>query len=332
MRCVMKAEADPNLIVYFAGKYVPLREAQVGILTHALHYGTGVFEGIRAHWDESAEELFALRPMEHFERWKQNCGILRIAVPPSPDELCAIALELMRRNALRTNVYIRPLAYKCAERIGVSPDDQDSFAIVALPFGEYLHAEKGIHAGVSSWRRIEDNAIPTRAKICGAYVNSALASDEARQNGFDEAILLNESGHVAEGATCNIFMARKGMLITPPVTENVLEGITRDCVIQLAHRELGLEVIERPIDRSELYICDELFLTGTAVGIAPVVRVDHRPVRQGEIGAITREVQQLYFDATRGHLETYRKWLVPIYQPQQEPEEHAVSLVEMHTI
>ena len=324
----MKAEADPNLIVYFDGKYMPLCEARVGILTHALHYGTGVFEGIRAHWDEPAQELFVLRPMEHYERWKQNCGILRIDVPLSPEELCAITVELMRRNRFETNVYVRPLAYKSAERVGVSPDDQDAFAIIALPFGEYLHADKGIHAGVSSWRRIEDNAIPARAKICGAYVNSALASDEARQSGFDEAILLNESGHVAEGATCNIFMVRKGTLITPPVYENVLEGITRDTVIRLAEQELGLLVMERPIDRSELYICDELFLTGTAVGLAPVVRVDHRPVKDGTTGAITREVQQLYVDATRGHLERYRKWLIPVYD-RQESVPHAVSLVEV---
>ena len=325
----MKAEADPNLIVYFGGKYMPLGEARVGILTHALHYGTGVFEGIRAHWDEPQQELFVLRPVEHFERWKQNCGILRINVPLSPEELCAITVELMRRNRFESNVYVRPLAYKSAERVGVSPDSQDAFAIVALPFGEYLHADKGIHAGVSSWRRIEDNAIPARAKICGAYVNSALASDEARQSGFDEAILLNESGHVAEGATCNIFMVRKGTLITPPVHENVLEGITRDTVIRLAEQELGLLVMERPIDRSELYICDELFFTGTAVGLAPVVRVDHRPVKDGSIGTITREVQQLYVDTTRGHLERYRKWLVPVYN-RQESEPDAVSLAEVH--
>jgi branched-chain amino acid aminotransferase len=325
----MKADADPNLIVYFGGKYVPLGEARVGILTHALHYGTGVFEGIRAHWDEPAQELFVLRPVEHYERWKQNCGILRIDVPLSPEELCTITVELMRRNRFETNVYVRPLAYKSAERVGVSPDDQDAFAIIALPFGAYLQSDKGIHAGVSSWRRIEDNAIPARAKICGAYVNSALASDEARQSGFDEAILLNESGQVAEGATCNIFMVRKGTLITPPVYENVLEGITRDTVMRLAEQELGLMVVERPIDRSELYICDELFLTGTAVGLAPVVRVDHRPVKDAKIGAITREVQQLYFDATRGHLERYRKWLVPVYQ-HQESELDAVSLAEAH--
>jgi len=325
----MRADADPNLIVYFGGQYVPLREARVGILTHALHYGTGVFEGLRAYWDEPRQELFALRPVEHFERWKQNCGILRICVPPSPQELCEITLELMRRNELRTDVYIRPLAYKSAERVGVSPDDQDAFAIIALPFGEYLHAEKGLHAGVSSFRRVEDNAIPPRAKICGAYVNSALASDEARQCGFDEAILLNESGHVAEGSTCNIFMVRKGKLITPPVCENVLEGITRDSVMELAQNELGLQVVERPIDRSELYVCDELFFTGTAVGIGPVVRVDHRAVRDGEIGALTREVRKLYFDAARGHLQSYNKWLVPVYQPLKTQGQDAIPLASV---
>jgi branched-chain amino acid aminotransferase len=325
----MKSDADPNLIVYFDGQYMPLHEARVGILTHALHYGTGVFEGLRAHWDEVGKELFLLRPREHYERWKQNCGILRIDVPASPEELCAITVELMRRNGFETNIYVRPLAYKCAERVGVSTDDQDAFAIIALPFGDYLHAEKGLHAGVSSWRRLEDNAIPARAKICGAYVNSALASDEARHCGFDEAILLNESGHVAEGATCNIFMVRKGKLITPPVNENVLEGITRDTVITLAQRELGLQVLERAIDRSELYVCEELFFTGTAVGIAPVVRVDHRPVKDGAIGAVTREVQQTYFGATRGHLRSYLKWLVPVYQSRKTQGQDAASLAEV---
>ena len=231
-----------------------------------------------------------------------------------PKSCAAITAELARRNNLHTNLYIRPLAYKCAERIGVAIDDQDAFFIVVLPYGEYLHSENGLHAGVSSWRRIDDNMIPPRAKICGAYANSALASDDARRNGFDEAILLNESGHVAEGSTCNIFMLRKGKLITPDVTENVLEGITRDSVMELAKRELGLEIVERPIDRSELYVCDELFLTGTAVGLAPVVSVDHRPVRDGAIGAVTRTLRQLYFDAMHGNLPAYRKWLFPVYE------------------
>ena len=317
----MKAEADPNLIIYFNGQYVPLGEARVGILTHALHYGTGVFEGIRAHWDEAAQELFILRPMEHYERWKQNCGILGIEVPRSAEELCAITEELMRRNNLRTNVYVRPLAYKSAQRIGVATDDQDAFTIVAVPFGEYLqHTEKGLRAAVSSWRRIDDNAIPARGKICGAYANSALATDEVRRSGFDEAILLNDSGHVAEGATCNLFMVRKGKLITPVVTDNVLEGITRDSVMELARRELGLDIVERSIDRSELYVCDELFLTGTAVGVAPVVRVDHRPVKDGEVGPVARRLQDLYFAATHGHLAAYRKWLQPVYRAVPKPQ------------
>ncbi len=309
----MKAEADPNLIVYFNGQNVPLREARIGILTHALHYGTGVFEGIRAYWNDTARELYLVRPIDHFQRWRQNCGLLHIDVPLLPEDLTAITLELARRNAFHTDIYIRPLAYKCAERIGVAIDGQDAFFIAAVPYGEYLPSENGLHAGVSAWRRVEDNAIPARGKICGAYANSALAGDEARRNGFDEAILLNEAGHVTEGATSNLFLLRKGRLITPSVTENVLEGITRDSVMELARNELGLEIVERPVDRSELYICDELFFTGTAVGIAPVVRVDHRPVANGAIGPITRSLRQLYFQATHGHLPAYRKWLMPVY-------------------
>jgi len=326
----VKADADQNSIVYFGGKFMPLREAHVGILTHALHYGTGVFEGVRAHWDDLSQELLILRALEHYERWKQNCGILRINVSASPQELCRITAEILRRNNFRTNVYIRPIAFKSAQRVGVAMDDQDDWAIIGMPFGEYIHVDKGIHAGVSSWRRIEDNAIPARAKICGAYVNSALASDEVRQSGFDEAIFLNENGHVAEGATCNLFMVRKGKLITPPTTDNVLEGITRDTIMELARRELGLQVVERSIDRSELYICDELFLTGTAVGIAPVVRVDHRPVKDAAIGPIVRQLQRSYFDATHGRLGTYRKWLLPVYKTQDAaqttPDLHETSV------
>lgn len=321
----MQAEPAGDSIVYFNGRFAALRDARVGILTHALHYGTGVFEGIRAYWDETREELFALRMLEHFQRWKKNCGILRITVPQSAEELCALAVELLRRNHLRADTYIRPIAYKSAERIGVAPDDEDAFAIVALPFGAYMHAEKGLHACVSSWRRIEDNAIPARGKICGAYVNSVLATDEAHQGGFDEAILLNESGHVAEGATCNIFMIRDGNLITPPVYENVLEGITRDAVIQLARRELRIDIMERPIDRSELFVCDELFFSGTAVGIAPIVRVDHRPVCNEAIGAFTRSIGALYSDAVHGRLRDYSHWLTPVYEGSGTHDQNLVS-------
>lgn len=310
----MKAEANPNTIVYFNNEYVPLRDARVSIMTHALHYGTGIFEGIRGYWDDAQQELFLMRPLEHFDRWKKNCGILHLDVPKSAGALCDITLGLIPRNSFRCNIYVRPLAYKSAERIGVYTDDTDSFAILAIPFGDYLPSEKGLHAGVTSWRRVEDNAIPSRGKICGAYVNSVLASDEVRHNGFDEAIFLNESGHVAEGATSNIFMLRNGRLITPPVSENILEGITRDSIIELARQELNLDVVERPIDRSELYVCDELFFSGTAVEIGPIVRVDHRPVGNGLPGEVSLRLRRLYTDATRGRMPLYRKWLVPAYR------------------
>ncbi len=309
----MGTKVNPETIVLFENRFVPLHEARVSILTHALHYGTGVFDGIRGYWDEKQHELFLVRPLDHYQRWKANCGILRIDVPPSLEELCDLTVELVRWNQFECNLYVRPLAYKSAERIGVNPDDADAHAIIVVPFGDYLDSRKGLHAGVVSWRRIEDTAIPARAKICGSYVNSALAGDEARRNGYDEAILLNESGHVAEGATCNIFLIRHGKLITPPVTENILEGITRDSVMELARRELRLDVIERPVDRSELYVSEEMFFTGTAVEVAPVVRVDHRPVGSGTIGPLTAALRSLYVEATRGRLPAYRKWLVPVY-------------------
>ncbi len=311
----MQAEASPGTIVFFENRFVPLAEAKVGILTHALHYGTGVFEGIRGYWDGAGNELYLVRPLEHFQRWKANGGILRLQVPLTASELASLAAELVRRNAYRTNIYIRPLVYKSAQRIGVAPDDQDSFAIIAVPYGDYLDSSRGLHAGVVSWRRVEDNAIPGRAKICGAYVNSALAGDEARRNGFDEAIFLTESGHVAEGASCNLFLVRHGVLVTPPPSDNILEGITRASVMELARRELNLEVIERSIDRSELYVADEAFFTGTAVEVGPITAVDHRPVGAGSIGPVSRELRRLYQEATHGHLPRYRHWLLPIYQP-----------------
>lgn len=306
-------EPNADTIVYFDGNYVPLRDAKVSILTHALHYGTGVFDGIRGYYDDKEQELFLVRPLEHFHRWKTNAGILRIGIPMSAMELTEVAAELCRRNEFRTDVYVRPVAYKSAARIGVNPDDADAFSVVAVPFGVYLDSSKGLHAGVSSWRRVEDNAIPGRAKICGAYVNSALAGDEARRSGFDEAIFLTEGGHVAEGATCNIFMVRNGKLITPPSTDNILEGITRASVIELARSEMGIDVVERSIDRSELYVCDELFFTGTAVEVGPVTQVDHRLVASGNVGPITRELAGLYFNATRGRLDRYRHWLMPVH-------------------
>ncbi len=311
----MKSEApNPNTIVWFQDRFVRLAEANVNILTHALNYGTGVFEGIRGYYDENARDLLLLHAPEHYERWKRNCGILRISVPHSTEELCEITAELCRRNGFESNIYVRPLAYKASARIGVAPDDNDAHAIVVLPFGQYFEKAKGLRAGVVSWRRIDDTMIPGRGKISGAYVNSVLAGDEARRNGHDEAIFLNQDGHVAEGAACNLFMVRSGKLITPPITDNILEGITRESIMELARKELKLEVVERSIDRSELYVCDELFFVGTAVEVAPIINVDHRPVRDGQIGRITDSIRSLYVEATRGRMPAYRNWLWPVYQ------------------
>lgn len=317
----MKSEApNPQTIVWFDGRFVPLAEANVNILCHALNYGTGIFEGIRGYYNEPERELFLMRPLDHYQRWKRNGGILRIDIPMTASALCDLTAELCRRNNFRSDVYVRPLAYKSAARVGIAPDDRSAFALVVLPFGGYFDAPNGLTATVSSWRRIEDNATPGRAKICGAYVNSVLATDDARRSGYDEAIFLTENGHVAEGATCNLFMVRNGKLITPPATDNVLEGITRASIIELARSEMYMEVVERSIDRSELYLCDEVFFTGTAVELSPVIEIDHRPVGTGSIGSVTARLRSLYVDATRGRLPAYRHWLWPVYEPAHAEE------------
>lgn len=322
----MRTEApDPNTIVWFDNKFVPLAEANINILSHALNYGTGVFEGIRGYFDEKQQDLFLVRPVDHYERWKRNAGILRIDIPPSAKELAEMTAELCRCNNFRRHVYVRPLAYKSSARIGVAPDRNDSFALVVVPFGDYFDSATGLKAGVVSWRRIEDNAIPGRAKICGAYVNSVLATDEAKRNGHDEAIFLTEQGHVSEGATCNLFVFRNGKLSTPPATDNILEGITRASIMELARSEMKLEVLERSIARSELYVSDEVFFTGTAVELAPIVQVDHRPVGNGEVGPVAAKLRSLYVEATRGRMPAYRHWLWPVYRTQLKQVSRPVS-------
>jgi len=315
---MIKESPDPNTIVWFDDRFVPLREANVNILTHALHYGTGVFEGIRGYYDPFEGDLFLVGAWEHYHRWKKNCGIMRLDVPLTPAELVELTSELCRRNNFYTNVYVRPLAYKASPRIGVATDSNDAWAIVVIPFGDYFEIRQGLRAGVVSWRRIEDDAIPGRAKICGAYINSVLATDEARRAGHDEAIFLTESGHVAEGATCNLFMLRDGRLVTPPVTDNILEGITRASIMELARTELDRDVIERSISRSELYVCHELFFTGTAVEVAPIIEVDNRPIGSGQAGPVTDDLMRLYRQASRGHIARYRRWLTPVYANTRE--------------
>lgn len=299
-------------------------------MSHALSYGTGCFEGIRAYWNEEAEEAYIFRAREHFERLHRSCRIMNIKLPYSADELVEFAVELVRRNGLRENSYIRPFAYKADEIIGVKLHGlQDHFTMYAVPMGDYV-STAGLRCGVSSWRRVDDNMIPARAKISGAYVNSALAKTEALQNGFDEAIMLTAEGHVSEGSAENIFLVVNNELVTPPPSENILLGITRDTVMQLARRELDRITRERVIDRTELYCADEIFLTGTGAQICPVIEVDHRPVGSGTIGPIGAELQHIYGEVVRGKRADYMEWCTPIFGNAARPAEAPAAEMVAH--
>jgi branched-chain amino acid aminotransferase len=299
---------------FFAGQIVPLAQAKVSIMTHALNYGTGCFEGIRAYWNEKQEQLYVFRLAEHFERMHRSCRIMRIHLPYTVSELNEITLELLAKEGYRQDVYIRPLAYKADELVGVRLHDlTDEFAIFALPFGRYIEREEGAHVCISSWRRVDDNAVPARAKITGAYVNSAFAKTDAVLSGYDEALVLTQTGHISEGSAENFFVVRDGHLVTPPVTSNILEGITRETIIVLAREEMGLDTVQRSIDRSEVYICEEAFLTGTGVQVAAITQVEHRPIGTGTIGPVVSRLRELYFDVVRGRNPKYRHWCTPVY-------------------
>jgi len=305
--------ADP--IVYFNDKYMPDSEARLPLLTHCLHYGTGVFEGIRGYYDAGAGEIMLFRAKEHFERMAQNVKFLDLHLPLSPDDLVGVAAELVRKNGFTGDVYVRPISFKSSNKVGVVLPKEESFAMVVVALGRYLDTQKGLHLGVSSWRRLQDNAIPGRGKICGGYVNSALAAQEARDRGFDEAIFLNEDGHVAEGSAMNLFLVRQGRLVTPDVSQGILEGITRETIITLAQDSLGISTGTRAVDRSELYVADEVFLCGTAAEVAPAIRIDGRQVGNGQPGRLTLRLQKLYEDVVHGRMTQYRQWLVPCYHP-----------------
>jgi branched-chain amino acid aminotransferase len=300
--------------VYLDGEIKRYADAKVGLMTHALQYGTGVFEGIRGYWSPEHEQLFVLKLREHFRRMQNSVKVLKLKIPMNLDELCETSIELIRRNNFRQDVYIRPFAFKSSEEIGVRLHNlKDSFAIYVTPFGNYVEVDGGIRCMVSSWRRIDDNAAPARAKITGIYVNSALAKTEAMENGFDEAIMLAQDGHVCEGSAENIFLLRDGKAFTPPSSDNILEGLTRLAMVELLRKELDMEVVERSIDRSELYIADEIFLCGTGAQISPVIEVDRRPIGDGQVGPVVSQLQKLYFDIVRGRNNKYRSWLTPVY-------------------
>ncbi len=313
-----------EMVVFFNGKFLPESQARLPLLTHAFHYGTGVFEGIRAYHDRVSGRISLFRAEDHFKRMARNTKILKLSLPMAPHELVDVAAELIRRNGYAADTYVRPLAYKSATKVGVGLPEGDGFLMLAVPMGEYLDTRKGLHCGVSTWRRLPDNAIPCHAKICGAYVNSALAAQEARDRGFDEAIFLNEAGGVAEGSAMNLFLVRDGRLLTPDVSQGILEGITRDTVMTLASEALGVATEQRPVDRAELYEAEEVFLCGTAAQVAPVTRIDGREVGNGRPGRITLQIQARYESVVRAKPPGYRRWLTAVDE-MEEPSGQATE-------
>ena len=299
---------------YFNKKIVPLEEAKINIMTHAFNYGTACFEGIRGNWNEEQQQLYIFRMEEHFQRLIRGCRMLRIELPYTLEQHCQIALDVVRKSDCHEDVYIRPLAYKSSLVVGVRLHNLESdYCMFVAPFGPYLDLDKGAHCCTSKWRRVSDTMMPTQAKACGLYLNSALAKTDAFESGVDESILLTASGFVSDGSGENIFVLRDGKLSTPPLSDDALLGVTRDSVITLAKNEMGLETVECSISRSELYSSDEAFFTGTAAHVTPIVSVDNCKIGTGEVGKTTRKIQKLFFDVVQGRNRKYAHWCTPVY-------------------
>jgi branched-chain amino acid aminotransferase len=299
---------------FFQGKFVPMEEAKVSILTHAFMYGTAIFEGIRAYWNEKQGQMYLFRADDHLKRMFDSMKIMHMEISYSVEDISKIMVELLQRNSFKTDTYVRPCVYKAAQTIGPSLDHNPSeLSILTVPFGDYFHGAQGLKVCVSNWRRVEDNAIPARAKIVGAYANTALAKTDAVVAGFDDCIVLSESGHVSEGSAMNLFLVKNGVLSTPPQTENILEGITRDTVFNIAEKELHLKILSRSIDRSELYIADELFFCGTGAQIAAIVEVDKRIIGNGSEGPISKMIRERYISICRAEVADYKNWRTPVY-------------------
>jgi branched-chain amino acid aminotransferase len=306
------APLTDELVAYFEGEFVALRDANVSIMTHAFMYGTAVFEGIRAYWNEDQGVLYGLKLREHMERIRRNAGILLMHDLPPVDELVRIVVETIRRNGFREDAYIRPCYYKSGGAIGVRLHNlPHQLTVLALPFGNYVDTDNGLRMMTSTWRRNADDALPARGKIVGGYVNMAFQKSEAELNGFDEALVLTPDGHASEASAANMFVVRDGVLMTPPVSDDILEGVTRKAILELAE-VFGIPTELRSIDRSEIYVADEMFLCGTGVQLAPVVELDHRPIADAAIGPITKQLHEAYYAAVRGRDSRFAHWLTPI--------------------
>ncbi len=305
---------NPGKYAYLSGNFVPIEEAKISIMTHAFNYGTGCFEGIRAYWNPEQSEMYVFRLADHYKRLERSGKLLMMDLPASIDELCNITVELLRRNEHKEDTYIRPLLYKSSTVIGVRLHDlEHDFALFTSPMGQYVEVEEAAKVCVSSWQRVTDNSAPARAKITGTYINAALSKTEASLDGYDEAIVLTDSGHVSEGSAENIFLVMDGVLVTPPVSDNILSGITRSTLITIAKDILGIPTVERSIDRTELYVADEIFLCGTGAQVVPVGEVDRRRIGNGGAGPITSELKALYENIARGIDGRYPEWRTPVY-------------------
>ncbi|MCY3718029.1 MAG: branched-chain amino acid transaminase [Anaerolineaceae bacterium] len=305
---------------WFDGAVVPLEQAKISVHNQALQYGTSVFAGMRAYWNAEREQLYLFRPFDHFERLLQSAALLRLDLNYTPAQLLQSLIELLQAERVDCNCYIRPLVYAANESLGVHLlDSRPELAITLMPLrdGGFVSKAGGMHVCISAWRRVEDNAIPARGKIAGSYVNSLMIRSDAMLAGYDDAIVLNNDGHIAECSVANLFLVRKGVAITPPVTADVLEGIVRRSLIHLLQEELNVEVQERPVDRTEAYLADEMFMCGTGAEITPVTRVEHRPVGDGEIGALTSRLSQRFLDIVYGRDSRYMDWLEPVFALQR---------------
>ena len=298
---------------YMDGKFVEAEKAFIPVRTHAFLYGTAVFEGIRAYWNEEEKQLYVFRAPEHYERLVRSGKIMYMESPHSVEEYYKITQELLKKNGYKEDAYLRPTLYKSAQKVGPGLyDNPDSFMIIVNKMGDYIDTSKGLKVCVSSWRRNSDNAIPPRAKVAGSYANAALIKTDAHNAGFDDAVVLDEQGNVTEGSAMNLFLLFKNKLVTTTKADNILVGITRNTVMELA-KDLGLEVEERNVDRTELYIADEAFYCGTGAQISPIVSIDNRKLGDGKVGPVSKELQNLYFDVVKGKVPKYKKWCMPVY-------------------
>ncbi len=299
---------------FMDGEYVESTKAMIPVRTHAFLYGTSVFEGIRGYYNEEENQIYIFRAKEHIERLFNSTKIMFMEPKYSSEEYLDIIKKLIQKNNYRENCYIRPQVYKSACKIGPSlSDNTDSVLIFTIKLGNYFKNDKGLNVCVSNWNRLSDNTIPPRAKVTGAYANTGLMITEAKKSGFDDAISISSDGKVAEGSAMNFFLVEGNTLVTTPAVSNILVGVTRNTVMELAKEELGLNVVEREINRTELYIADEAFFCGTGAQIAPISSIDHRIVGNGSTGEITKKIQALYDDVVRGKVAKYKKWCIAVY-------------------